>query len=662
MVRNVTDVDDSILPEGARARRPLPRARRGRDWRASTPTWTRSTCARRSPSRAPPSRSTASIELGRPAARRRATRTSPHGTVVLRRVDVPALRRAVALLATTRWCASPGRAAATPTTRTAATRSTSCSGSRRSPDEPAWRAPFGVGRPGWHIECSAMAMHELGPTLDLHGGGTDLIFPHHECEIAQSEALTGEPFARHWVHSAMVSYEGEKMSKSLGNLVFVSDLLKTADPRAIRLALMRHHYRAGFEWYDTDLDEGTALLHRLARRGRARRPAPIPRRSPTRVRAAIDDDLDAPQRARGARRPRRARSSPAAPTPTAPAVLRELGRAARHRPRPRPIAPTADGPNRMRRGACPLVPSPTMTRRDDHDHAARRLEHASTSRGTTAGDDRGVDRPAPRQGRARGQGRRRVGRPRPPARPRRRASRSSRPTSRRRPRGAAPLDRARDGRRPSPTCSPGAKYAIGPAIADGFYYDFELPDGAHFTDDDLERIEARDARDRQGRTSRSSARSSTYDDALDAVRRPAVQAARSSRRSAPATPTPRTRARSAATAASRVYRNVVDGERRVRRPVPRPARAVDRAARRVQAHEGRGRVLARQREAARCSSASTAPRGSRRRRSTSTCTGSRRPSSATTASSASSSTCSRSPRRSAPASRCSTRRAASSAA
>src|SRR5919108_3528595 len=92
-------------------------------------------------------------------------------------------------------------------------------------DEPAWRAPFGVGRPGWHIECSAMAMHEHGPTLDLHGGGTDLIFPHHESEIAQSESLTGEPFVRHWMHSAMVNYEGEKMSKSLGNLEFVSDLV-----------------------------------------------------------------------------------------------------------------------------------------------------------------------------------------------------------------------------------------------------------------------------------------------------------------------------------------------------------------------------------------------------------------------------------------------------
>jgi L-cysteine:1D-myo-inositol 2-amino-2-deoxy-alpha-D-glucopyranoside ligase len=161
------------------------------------------------------------------------------------------------------------------------------------PDEPAWRAPFGVGRPGWHIECSAMAMHEHGPTLDLHGGGTDLIFPHHECEIVQSECLTGEPFVRHWMHSAMVNYEGEKMSKSLGNLVFVSDLVQKADPRAIRLALMHHHYRSGFEWYDTDIDEGTALLHRLhAAAHVATGPDPAP--FAQRIRAALDDDLDAP--------------------------------------------------------------------------------------------------------------------------------------------------------------------------------------------------------------------------------------------------------------------------------------------------------------------------------------------------------------------------------
>ncbi|MDQ1492843.1 MAG: L-cysteine:1D-myo-inositol 2-amino-2-deoxy-alpha-D-glucopyranoside ligase [Actinomycetota bacterium] len=187
---------------------------------------------------------------------------------------------------------------------------------RSAPDEPAWDAPFGPGRPGWHIECSAMVLAAHGPTLDLHGGGTDLIFPHHESEIAQSTSITGQPLARHWMHSAMVAYEGEKMSKSLGNLVFVSDLLKVADPRAIRLALLRHHYRAGFEWFDTDLDEGRALLRRLmaaaargtggvsaigagAAKGCASDPAfgggADPRPFAERVREALDDDLDVPR-------------------------------------------------------------------------------------------------------------------------------------------------------------------------------------------------------------------------------------------------------------------------------------------------------------------------------------------------------------------------------
>jgi L-cysteine:1D-myo-inositol 2-amino-2-deoxy-alpha-D-glucopyranoside ligase len=191
------------------------------------------------------------------------------------------------------------------------------------PDEPAWPAPFGPGRPGWHIECSAMVMHEHGSTVDLHGGGTDLVFPHHECEIAQSESLTGEPLAHHWLHSAMVSYEGEKMSKSLGNLVFVSDLLKTNDPRAIRLALTRHHYRSGFEWYDTDLDEAVALLHRLLAAAE-RTGGPDPTSFARRVRDALDDDLDAP-RALEALDDLASAVLSGGTNPDAPAVLCELG-------------------------------------------------------------------------------------------------------------------------------------------------------------------------------------------------------------------------------------------------------------------------------------------------------------------------------------------------
>jgi L-cysteine:1D-myo-inositol 2-amino-2-deoxy-alpha-D-glucopyranoside ligase len=190
-------------------------------------------------------------------------------------------------------------------------------------DEPAWRAPFGVGRPGWHVECSAMSMQELGPTLDLHGGGTDLIFPHHECEIAQSEAVTGLPFVRHWLHSAMVAYEGEKMSKSLGNLVFISDLRQKADPRAIRLALLHHHYRSGFEWHDTDIQDGTALLHRLVAAA-ARPDGPDPAPFAARVRDAIDDDLDAP-RALDALGELADAILSGGTDPTAPAVLIELG-------------------------------------------------------------------------------------------------------------------------------------------------------------------------------------------------------------------------------------------------------------------------------------------------------------------------------------------------
>lgn len=131
------------------------------------------------------------------------------------------------------------------------------------PDEPTWNSPFGPGRPGWHIECSAMSMALLGYEIDLHGGGSDLIFPHHECELAQSEAATGRPFVRHWMHCGMVAYEGQKMSKSLGNLVFVGELAKQANPAAIRLALMGHHYRQDWEWHDRDINEGKALLEKL---------------------------------------------------------------------------------------------------------------------------------------------------------------------------------------------------------------------------------------------------------------------------------------------------------------------------------------------------------------------------------------------------------------
>jgi len=122
-------------------------------------------------------------------------------------------------------------------------------------DEPSWDSPYGPGRPGWHVECSAMASRYLGPSIDIHGGGADLIFPHHESEVAQSENAFGvEPFARTWVHVAMVGYNGEKMSKSLGNLVLVNDALKDYSADAIRLYLFSNHYRSPWIFEDAELE------------------------------------------------------------------------------------------------------------------------------------------------------------------------------------------------------------------------------------------------------------------------------------------------------------------------------------------------------------------------------------------------------------------------
>jgi L-cysteine:1D-myo-inositol 2-amino-2-deoxy-alpha-D-glucopyranoside ligase len=129
-----------------------------------------------------------------------------------------------------------------------------------APDEPSWESRFGPGRPGWHVECSALALRELGRTVDIHGGGSDLVFPHHECEAAQSEAVTGQPLARLWMHAGMVGLDGEKMSKSLGNLVFVEDLLKRADAAAARLALSSHHYREDWDWTDQQIEVATERL------------------------------------------------------------------------------------------------------------------------------------------------------------------------------------------------------------------------------------------------------------------------------------------------------------------------------------------------------------------------------------------------------------------
>lgn len=156
-------------------------------------------------------------------------------------------------------------------------------------DEPAWDATWGAGRPGWHIECSALALRELGTTIDLHGGGSDLIFPHHECERAQSEAATGEPFVKHWMHVAMVFKDGEKMSKSLGNLVFVDQLRTEWDPRSIRLAVIEHHYRKEWEWNEELMPRNRDRL--LAWKSSIGGSASSILED---VRACLDDDLDTP--------------------------------------------------------------------------------------------------------------------------------------------------------------------------------------------------------------------------------------------------------------------------------------------------------------------------------------------------------------------------------
>lgn len=158
-----------------------------------------------------------------------------------------------------------------------------------APDEPSWDTMWGPGRPGWHIECSALALRELGTTIDLHGGGADLIFPHHECERAQSEAATGELFVRHWMHTALIAKDGEKMSKSLGNLVFVDQLRTEWDPMAIRLGLIEHHYRTEWEWDDELMPRNAARLEAW----RASADGAIGDVLDE-VRERLDDDLDSP--------------------------------------------------------------------------------------------------------------------------------------------------------------------------------------------------------------------------------------------------------------------------------------------------------------------------------------------------------------------------------
>jgi cysteinyl-tRNA synthetase len=133
----------------------------------------------------------------------------------------------------------------------------------QKPGEPAWPSPWGLGRPGWHIECSAMALKHLGEQIDIHGGGNDLVFPHHENEIAQTESYTGQSFARYWMHNGMLQLSGEKMSKSLGNLVTVDEFLAEHEADVLRLLILSSHYRKPLAFNATVIEDNTRALARL---------------------------------------------------------------------------------------------------------------------------------------------------------------------------------------------------------------------------------------------------------------------------------------------------------------------------------------------------------------------------------------------------------------
>jgi L-cysteine:1D-myo-inositol 2-amino-2-deoxy-alpha-D-glucopyranoside ligase len=165
---------------------------------------------------------------------------------------------------------------------------------RAVPDGPTWPSPFGPGRPGWHIECSAMSLHHIGERIDIHGGGADLVYPHHENEIAQSEACTGKrPVVRWWVHGGLVRLGGKKMSKSDGNMVFVRDALTRASPEALRLYLLDSHYRRAFDHSESKLAKAVTRQRALADRlGRPRSSDAIGRDAASRaVMGALEDDL-----------------------------------------------------------------------------------------------------------------------------------------------------------------------------------------------------------------------------------------------------------------------------------------------------------------------------------------------------------------------------------
>ncbi|MBZ4038777.1 cysteine--tRNA ligase [Novilysobacter selenitireducens] len=163
-------------------------------------------------------------------------------------------------------------------------------------DLPGWDSPWGRGRPGWHIECSAMAAAHLGETIDIHAGGVDLQFPHHENEIAQSEcAHGGKPFARFWLHNGMLNFGGAKMSKSLGNIEKVHDLVRAHPPEALRYALLSAHYRQPLDWSDGLIEQSVRTLDRLYGTLRDLADVDAAPAIPSAIDTALDDDLNTPQ-------------------------------------------------------------------------------------------------------------------------------------------------------------------------------------------------------------------------------------------------------------------------------------------------------------------------------------------------------------------------------
>jgi cysteinyl-tRNA synthetase len=164
------------------------------------------------------------------------------------------------------------------------------------PGEPSWDSPWGRGRPGWHIECTAMSLKILGPGFDIHGGGRDLVFPHHENELAQALGA-GHEFARHWIHNAMLNVNGEKMSKSLGNFTTLADVLDRYDPRAFRMLVLKTHYRRQMEVGSKELGDAQKDVESfdgLLRRALAAGVPEVPPRDSPEFRAAMDDDFDTP--------------------------------------------------------------------------------------------------------------------------------------------------------------------------------------------------------------------------------------------------------------------------------------------------------------------------------------------------------------------------------